>query len=151
MTEQKISALLVCGSKDHLFSLRQILDQAVWVAGSCEEAAHYFQKPNPPHLVFTDTAIADGSWRDVVHLAAKASRPINVIVVACEADTRLSIEAKKQGAFDFISTSSLVPEAANVVRNAAQDVVERRQAQERLSSEPGAPPQRRRPLLRGRR
>ena len=55
--EDKICALLVHdGRGDQLSSLKQNLDDIVGVAKTCGEAAHYLQKPNPPHLVFTASA-----------------------------------------------------------------------------------------------
>src|SRR5947199_1988826 len=107
--EDKICALLVHdGRGDQLSSLKQNLDDIVGVAKTCGEAAHYLQKPNPPHLVFTDTAMPDGTWQDVLKLAAKAPKPVNVIVVARSEEhtselqslrhlvCRLLLEKKKQ-------------------------------------------------------
>ena len=108
--EDKICALLVHdGRGDHLSSFRQNLDQVVGVAKTCGEAAHYLQKPNPPHLVFTDTAMPDGTWQDVLKLAAKAPKPVNVIVVARDANFKLYLEARERGAFDLIASSTSRP------------------------------------------
>jgi len=136
---KKVWTLVVCGRGDHLVLLRQILDPLVKVsdARTCEEAARYLEKPNPPHLVFTDTAMPDGSWLDVLKLAAKAPRPVNVIVASRAPDVRLYMEAMDAGAFDYVTASSLVPEVAHVLRNAAESVLSRREAQERLCAAPG--------------
>jgi len=136
---KKVWTLVVCGRADHLVSLRQILDPLVKVsdARTCEEAARYVEKPNPPHLVFTDTAMPDGSWLDVLRLAAKAPRPVKVIVASRAPDVRLYMEAMDAGAFDYVTASSLVPEVAHVLRNAAESVLSRREAQERLCAAPG--------------
>jgi DNA-binding NtrC family response regulator len=50
----------------------------------------------------------------------------------------LYIEAMEQGAFDFVTASSLVTEVARVLRNAAENVLKRRDAQERLRPESSA-------------
>jgi DNA-binding NtrC family response regulator len=136
---KKVWALVVCGRGDHLISLRQILDPLVKVSDvrTCEEAARYLEKPDPPHLVFTDTAMSDGSWLDVLKLAAKAPKPVNVIVASRAPDVRLYMEAMDEGAFDYVTASSLVPEVAHVLRSAAENVLSRREAQERLRSAPG--------------
>ena len=136
---KKIRALVVCGRGDHLISLRQILDPLVKLsdARTCREAARHLEKPNPPHLVFTDTAMADGSWLDVLKLARKAPRPVNVIVASRTPDVRLYMEAMDEGAFDYLTASSLIPEVAHVLQNAAEDVLSRREAQQRLSPVPG--------------
>ena len=136
---KKVWALVVCGRGDHSVSLRQILDPLVKVsdARTCEEAARCLERPDPPHLVFTDTAMPDGSWRDVLRLAAKAPRPVNVIVASRAPDVRLYMEAMDEGAFDFLTASSLVPEVAHVLRSAAENALSRREAQERLCAAPG--------------
>src|SRR5437667_11389238 len=126
--EDKICALLVHdGRGDHLSSFRQNLDQVVGVAKTCGEAAHYLQKPNPPHLVFTDTAMPDGTWQDVLKLAEKAPKPVNVIVVARDADLKLYLEARERGAFDLIAPSSSRPLVAEAREDAAADGVQRRE------------------------
>jgi len=131
--EDKICALLVHDARgDHLSSLRRNLDKVVGVAKTCGEAAHYLQKPNPPHLVFTDTAMPDGTWQDVLKLAAKAPRPVNVIVVARDANFKMYIEAREQGAFDLIATSTSRPLVAEALEGAAADVFQRREVQELL-------------------
>ena len=145
---KKVWALVVCGREDHLVSLRQILDPLVKVADArtCEEAARYLERPNPPHVVFTDTAMPDGSWLDVLKLAARAPRPVNVIVASRAPDVRLYMEAMDAGAFDYVTASSLVPEVAHVLRNAAESVLSRREAQERLCPAPGLGSEKRKSL-----
>ena len=148
MKEAKIGALLVRGRANDLIALAQILDQLVKLtdARTCEEAARYLQKPNPPHLVFTDTTLPDGTWVEVLHLATRAPKPVNVVVIARTADVRLYIEAMETGAFDFVTASSLVPEVAHVVRNAAENVLSRREAQDRLCPESAPGSGKRKPL-----
>lgn len=131
---QQIKALLVSSSANDLMALKHILQQLVKVteAGSCAEARRYLSAPDPPHLVFTDTALADGTWLEVLKLAREAAKPVNVIVIARQAEVGLYIEAMETGAFDFITFNSSVPDLAHVVRNAADNILTRRGAQSRL-------------------
>src|SRR5690242_12838052 len=134
---KKIWTLMVSDRADQLSSLRQVLDSFVRVsdARSCEEAARYLQRQSPPHLVFTDTTMPDGSWLDVLRTAEQASRPVNVIVASRAPDVRLYMEAMERGAFDLVTASALVPEVAHILRNAVENVLSRRDAQERLGVE----------------
>lgn len=145
---RKIWALLVSGHAGDLTSLRRVLEQLVRIsdAPSCQHAARYLAKPNPPHLVFTEATLPDGTWIDILKLAAAASRPVNVIVTSRTADIGLYIEAMEQGAFDFVTASSLIPEVAHVLRNAVANVLNRRQAQDRLCPESAPGSGKRKPL-----
>ena len=91
---------------------------------------------NPPHLVFTDTTLADGTWADVTALAAKATMAVDVIVVSRLVDTRLYIETIETGAFDFIVPPLATTDLSYVVRCAADNVCERRQVQARAKQHP---------------
>ena len=55
-----------------------------------------------------------------------------VIVVARDANFKLYIEARDQGAFDLIATSSSRPLVAEALEDAAADVFQRREVQELL-------------------
>jgi DNA-binding NtrC family response regulator len=140
MQEPKIRALLVRAHANDLNPLAQILDQLVTVSDvrTCEAAESDLQKPNPPHLVFTDTELPDGTWDQVLSLAMRAAKPVNVIVIARSPEVSLYIEAMEAGAFDLVAASSRVAEVAHVVRNAAENVLKRRQAQDRLRPGSGA-------------
>jgi DNA-binding NtrC family response regulator len=84
---------------------------------------------NPPHLVFTGTALPDGTWADVVKLAVEASKPVNVIVIAPLVNIGLYLETMGRGAFDFIVLPLAGHELLHVVRCAADNVIKRREAQ----------------------
>jgi len=131
---ERLSALLIHHAPEPLRSLRLALErQGVETAQArnCEEAWRILSGANPPHLVFTDTAVADGLWADVIALAAQAPQPVNVIVVARLVDTRLYIEAIEAGAFDFLAPPFTPADLAHIVRTAADNVLGRRQAQGR--------------------
>lgn len=130
----RLFALLVHQQPEPLRSLRLALErQGVETARAqnCQEAWRIFSGANPPHLVFTDTALPDGCWDDVLALTAQAPQPANVIVVARLVDTRLYLEAIEAGAFDFLAPPFTDADLAYVVRCAADNVLGRREAQGR--------------------
>jgi DNA-binding NtrC family response regulator len=132
--QERLSALLVHQQPEPLRALALALErQGVETARaqSCREARRILSGANPPHLVFTDTALPDGLWGDVLALAAQAPQPVNVIVVARLVDTRLYVEAIEAGAFDFLAPPFTTADLAHVVRCAADSVLGRREAQAR--------------------
>ena len=135
--KEAIWTLLAYGRADYAFHLRQVLEPLAKIsdARTCKEAEDYLSQPNPPHLVFADALMPDGTWLDVLELAKKAAQPVNVIVVAPVADFALYVDALERGAFDLITACSLVPGLAHVWRPAKQNVLARRQAQRRLALE----------------
>jgi len=135
--KETVWTLLAYGRAAHSLHLRQVLEPLAKIsdARTCKEAEDYLKRPNPPHLVFADALMPDGTWLDVLELAKKAARPVNVIVVAPVADFALYVDALERGAFDLITACSLVPGLAHVWRPAKQNVLTRRQAQRRLALE----------------
>lgn len=132
--QEKLSALLVHHHSEPLRSLRLALEGrgiATVRARSCREARQILSGANPPPLVFTDTTLPDGVWTDVLALAGQAPQPVNVIVVARLVDTHLYVRAIEAGAFDFLAPPFLPADLAHVVRCAADNVLERREAQGR--------------------
>jgi DNA-binding NtrC family response regulator len=83
---------------------------------------------DPPLLVLTESELPDGNWADVVSLSARASSPINVIVVGQEIDTKLYASVIEVGAFDFIAPPFDALDLAHVIRCAADNALARRQA-----------------------
>lgn len=86
-----------------------------------------------PQLVFTDTSLPDGSWADVINLAAEAETPVNVIVVGVNKDVKLYISALERGAFDFVLPPFEHDALDYVVQSAAEDARRRRQALARVA------------------
>lgn len=126
-----IFAVLVYDQPDPLRALQRILEaQALEtsVVPSCGEAALSLWSERPPHLVFTDTHLSDGTWADVLQVAARAPAPVNAIVVSRCADVQFYIEAIERGAFDFLTPPFDPLGVAHVVRHAAADVLRRREA-----------------------
>jgi len=138
-----ISALLVHDRAEHLFPLKQVLrTQQIKIteARTCRDAAAEIEKAHPPHLVFTDTSLPDGTCLDIIRLARQAPLPVNVIVASRIADLRLYIEAMEHGAFDFIAASCLISDLAYILNHAAANAVELRAGIERLCPEPAGTP-----------
>ena len=137
----KISALLVYDQTEPLSGLRFALEnQFVRTsrARTCADVMRKLEQPNPPHIIFTDPTLQDGTWLDVLGCAARAPVATNVIVVARHVDVSLSFyrDAMEQGAFDF-----LIPpfDALNlwlVVQGAPSDVLNRRQIPTGMSAHP---------------
>jgi DNA-binding NtrC family response regulator len=95
---------------------------------TCHEANQTLWGRQPPHLVFVDR-LPDGSWEDVVYLAARAPAPVNVIVVSEVVDIALYLESIQCGAFDFIVPPMSLPDFTYVVRSAVDNVLRRRESQ----------------------
>jgi DNA-binding NtrC family response regulator len=127
--KESIRALLVQARHDPLDALRLALEELsidIFMAKNCAEAALALWSDCPPPLVFTGIQLADGNWADVLTLAAKASAPVNVIVVAPFADVSFYVQAIERGAFDFIVPPLSDPELLHVVRIAAENALSRR-------------------------
>jgi DNA-binding NtrC family response regulator len=123
--KEEISALLIHDEPEPLDALDlELASQSVKTrrARTCQEAVHVLAGADPPHLIFTDTTLPDGSWDDVLSLAAKAAEPISVIVVARFVDIKVYIDTLERGACDFITPPFMAPDLAHVVRCAVENV-----------------------------
>lgn len=129
MAKEALSALLVFTEADQVATLETaLMTQSIHTrrATTCTEALIVLHGPHPPHLVFTDSRLADGDWADVLRSAARIPAAVNVIVVPRVLDTRLYLEALQEGAFDLITPPFVASDLAHVVRIAADDVLRRR-------------------------
>lgn len=131
---EDISTLLLHEAGDSLEALKVALEgQSVKVCclRSSQESLPLLTGPNPPHLVFTQPNLPDGTWAEVVSLAIKAAKPVNVIVVGHLANVGLYLQTITGGAFDFIVPPLTGYELTHVVRCAIENVLCRREAQAR--------------------
>jgi DNA-binding NtrC family response regulator len=131
---EEISTLLLHERGDSLDALKLVLEaQSVKVSSlrSFQEALPLLTGPNPPHLIFTQPKLPDGTWADVVSLALKAPKPVNVIVVGHPANVGLYLQTITGGAFDFIVPPLTGHELTHVVRCAVENILSRREAQAR--------------------
>ena len=123
-----IQALVIQSGRVPLEALRlalQVQSIDVLNARNCAEAALLLWSERPLHIVFTDVQLTDGNWADVLTLAAKARKPVNVIVIAPYADIGLYLEALERGAFDFVVPPLSGAEFGHVIRTAAENVLAR--------------------------
>ena len=130
MTQRKLFALLVSDGDNSFESLKGLLKfrgVEVRISRTCAEAARLMDQTRP-HLIFTATQHADGTWRDIITLAEKAALATNVIVVGKAKDVTLYIATMDYGAFDFILPPFESEPVGHVVRVAAEDVRRRREA-----------------------
>lgn len=127
--EQIISALLVHDQSELLGALTRALEtQSIRTlhVRTCRDASGLLAEATLPHLIFTDTTLPDGTWADVLTIAAKALQPVNVIVVARLAEMRLYSEVIQKGAFDFIAPPFLGTDLLHVVHCAVDNGLRRR-------------------------
>ncbi len=137
MTE--ISALLLYEQAGPLRMLKaslQVPGVKLREARTCDAARRLISGPKPPELVFTDVQLADGNWSEVVRMAQGARAPVNVIVVSRLVDIPLYVETIEQGAFDFITPPFEASDLAYIIRCAASNVLERREAEARAQRSP---------------
>ena len=130
--QERITALLVHDRPEPMGCLRRALESQHTETQSvrtCREANQTLWGRRPPHLVLTDTRFPDGSWEDVVLLAARAPAPVNVIVVSEVIDIAFYLEAIQRGAFDFIVPPMSLPDFNHVVRSAVDNALRRRESQ----------------------
>jgi DNA-binding NtrC family response regulator len=130
--KESTKALLVRARHDPLDAIRLGLQEQsidIFIAENCAEAAQTLCSASPPHLVFTETQLADGNWADVLDLAAKACAAVNVIVVAPFVDISFYVQTIERGAFDFMVPPISHPELLHVVRIAAENAIRRRRKQ----------------------
>jgi len=93
-----------------------------WLA-TLRDIAPLLQAANPPHLVFTEAKLPDGTWADVVKQARGARKPVKVIVVSRLVDVSLYVDTMEGGAFDFIVPPLSVSELTHVVNCAVENVL----------------------------
>lgn len=136
---RRLTALLVQAQSESFDTLRRRLEAQAFQtvhAQNCREAKPILAGTHPPHLVFTDETLPDGTWADVTALVTKARVPVNVIVVGRAVDTRFYIEVIEAGAFDFVVPPFETADLTHVTRVAADNVIARREAKARTESSP---------------
>jgi len=117
------------GPLDALIAALDSQSMRVHWAESFQEAMPVLTGANPPHLVFTQSSLPDADWADVVSLAEKATKPVNVIVVGRLEDEKLYLQTITQGAFDFIVPPLFGYGLTHVLYCAVGNVLGRREAQ----------------------
>ena len=130
--KEEISALLLHQPTEPQRVLKEALEgrsvKVNWLR-NYEEALPLLKGSDPPHLVFTEASLPDGTWTDVVKLAIAALKPVKVIVVSRLIDMRLYVETMAGGAFDFIVPPMTSDELAHVLACAVDSVLNLRRTQ----------------------
>jgi len=124
-----IFALLVHERSEPFETLRRTLkDLSVetFSVGTCKEAVDLITNCKP-HIVFTDSAVSDGSWVSISNIAEQAEVPVSVIVVGTVPDTKLYLSVMERGAFDFIAPPFEHEPLNFVIRSAALNAHRRRE------------------------
>ncbi len=137
MEQETISALLVHswpGPLDELRSILAGLGVKTVVARSCGEAALFLWGERPPHMVFTDRQLGDGTWADMVTIAAKAPAAVRVTVISRLVDIRLYLEALERGAFDFLAPPFDPLGVATLLRTVSWNPVKGRKGEGRVAA-----------------
>jgi DNA-binding NtrC family response regulator len=127
---EHLFALLVHDHSEPFESLRRTLrDLSVetYTVATCKEAADLISHCRP-HIVFTEHAVADGSWVSILNAADSADVPLSVIVVGAFPDMRLYVSVMERGAFDFVAPPFEHEPLKYVLRSAALHTHRRREA-----------------------
>jgi DNA-binding NtrC family response regulator len=98
-------ALLVDGKEEEFRALEHALHNAgirTQRVHTCSQARAALRGPGELRLILTATALADGTWADVLDLAKVHGSAIPVIVVSRFVDVSLYIKTLESGASDFI-------------------------------------------------
>lgn len=126
---EKIFALLVHDHPEPFESLKQTLkDLSVgsYSVRTCKEAGDLISYCKPK-IIFTESAVADGSWMSVVNKAEEAEVPLSVIVVAPQPDPQLYTNVMERGAFDFVAPPFEHEPLSQLVQSAAEETQRRRE------------------------
>lgn len=124
---EKTIALLVQDQETCFQALQTILEKLgidTRRTRSCAETLPLLAGADPPHLVFTDTQLPDGTWADLLRLSAKARGLVKVVVVSRVVDIALYLDVLDAGGFDFVVPPFYPAEVAHIVRCATQGGME---------------------------
>jgi len=128
----EITVLFVHEQAQHLARYEECLRiRNVQVAHvrNCQEASQALQQDSPPLLVFTDTRLSDGTFRDVLEVAAKAEKFVNVLVASKIGNITLYMEAMECGAFDFLTPNLELRRFPSILVSATADALDKRSRQ----------------------
>ena len=124
MAEFRQSILSVsCLRKDHTW-LRNILTETPWhiaAVGTCREAKAFLSRCGISVIV-CECDLPDGTWRDIMDLAANSSTSPLVIVTSRLADERLWAEVLNLGGYDVLAKPFHEQEVRHVLTSAANQI-----------------------------
>jgi len=117
---QKIEVLLVYTDDEPVQSLSLALEKlhvATQRVHTCQQARNLLTATDsPPEVVFTDTTLPDGSWRELLAIRREMEVPSKIVVVARTLDPGLYVDAMEHGAFDFMLAPFAKDDLAHVIR-----------------------------------
>lgn len=122
--KNNVFALIVHGRAEPCESLKALLKCLgvdTFSVSSCAEAAHLLEQTQP-RLLFIDTAIPDGTWIDVLNLAADAPAPICAILVGTSRSLQLRRTALGYGAYEYLGSPFEAESVAPVLQRAIRFV-----------------------------
>lgn len=125
---KNILALLISSNARHSDSLQRILrHQSVTTrrVATCSEAKSFIDHESRPDVIFSDTAVPDGTWADVLRMARKDDVNAEVVVVSRIPDTKLYLDVMENGGFDFIAPPFFDADLAHVIESATADAGKR--------------------------
>jgi len=125
-----VFALLVHDQVEPFESLRRVLRElsvTTFSIGTCKQAKDLIRQCQP-YIVFTESALADGSWVSILEMAESADVPVSVVVVGSHPDTHYYLSAMERGAYDFVAPPFEHESLDFVVRSAALNAHHRRQS-----------------------
>ena len=126
----KVTALLVSEGNETFEKLELALhSQGIEAhrARHSVEMLELLEQPDAPQVIFTDITLPDGTWVDVLRLAARHSVP--VIVVSRLVDLELYVDSLERGALDFIVPPFVGADLAHIVRRAVWNPSDRQMSQ----------------------
>jgi DNA-binding NtrC family response regulator len=118
---QKIDAIVAHSQPEPFQSLTDVLQSLgieVRHARTFRELSDLLKNPGAAELVFTDSALPDGTFADVLRLANGAGRYMPVIVVSRTVDINLYLDVLDSGAFDFVAPPFQAADLAHIIRSA---------------------------------
>ncbi len=125
---EHLFAILVHSRSEPFESLKQMLKNLsveTYSVATCKEAESLISQCKP-HMIFTESAVTDGSWVSVFNLAEAADVPLSVIVVGTFPDTKCYLSVMERGAFEFVAPPFEREPLDFVVRSAALHTRSRR-------------------------
>ncbi len=130
-------ALLVHERAEPFENLRRILWELsveTFSVKTCKEAQDLITQCKP-RVIFTENALADGSWLSLLNTAEAADVPLSLIVVGSGAapDAHAYVSVLDRGAFDYITPPFDHEPLSFLVKSADMETQRRRQATARAA------------------
>lgn len=132
---EHLLAVMVHTHRNPFDSLRKTLNDLgveTYSVSSCKEAQQIVSHRRP-HLIFSASSVADGSWASVLAMAKEEEVPLNVIVVDQSAEMKHYISVMERGAYDFVTPPFEHEPMSFLIKSAARDVHARRETSPQLA------------------